>query len=119
MDKPGNGKWGMGVPADEKGADREQITPFCTGLPCSPAKTLSSGLRSIGFVSCGFEEIVAFFFLEEGADVTDRLPELVVCSNWPTHSSSKTANGHRKQLDQDGYSIRHSPSGVPSDVRFA
>ena len=35
-------------------------------------------LRSIGLISCGFEEIVAIFFGEEVADVADRLPELVM-----------------------------------------
>ena len=34
-------------------------------------------MRSIGLISCGFEEIVAFFFGKEVADVADRLPELV------------------------------------------
>lgn len=37
-------------------------------------------LRSFGFISCGFEEVVAFFFGEEVADLSDRLPELVVGS---------------------------------------
>ena len=39
-----------------------------------------SALRSIGFMSCGFEEVVAFFVPEEVADVSDRLPELVIGS---------------------------------------
>ena len=30
-------------------------------------------LRSFGFISCGFEEVVAFFFLEEVADLADGL----------------------------------------------
>ena len=35
----------------------------------------------IGFISCGFEEIVAFFWVEKTADVVDRLPELFICSS--------------------------------------
>ena len=35
-------------------------------------------MRSIGFISCCFEEVVALFFLEEVADVADGFPELVV-----------------------------------------
>jgi hypothetical protein len=37
-------------------------------------------LRSVGFISRSFEEVVAFFLLEEIADGSDSLPELVVCS---------------------------------------
>ena len=37
-------------------------------------------LRSIGFIPCGFEEVVAFFILEEVADVSDGLLELVIAS---------------------------------------
>ena len=37
-------------------------------------------LRSIGFISCGFEEVVALFVLEEVADLSDGLPELVAGS---------------------------------------
>lgn len=35
-------------------------------------------LLSIGFISCGFEDVVAFFFGQEFADVADRFPELIV-----------------------------------------
>ena len=44
-------------------------------------------LRSIGFISCGFEEVVALFVLEEIADLADSLPELVIgsCSGFPDH----------------------------------
>ena len=35
-------------------------------------------LRSIGFISCCFEEVVALFFLEEVADVAEGFPELIV-----------------------------------------
>ena len=34
-------------------------------------------MRSIGFISCSFEEVVAFFFGEEIADVAGGFPELV------------------------------------------
>ena len=37
-------------------------------------------LRSIGLISCRFEEVVALFFLEEVADLADGFPELVVGS---------------------------------------
>jgi hypothetical protein len=37
-------------------------------------------LRSFGLISCRFEEVVAFFFPEEVADLDDFLPELVVGS---------------------------------------
>ena len=36
--------------------------------------------RLIGFVTCGFEEVVAFFVREQIADVSDRVPELIVGS---------------------------------------
>ncbi len=39
-----------------------------------------SVLRSIGFITRSLEEVVAFFLLEEVADASDGLPELVVCS---------------------------------------
>ena len=37
-------------------------------------------MRSIGFISCSFEEVVAFFVLEDVADGSDGLPELVIGS---------------------------------------
>ena len=37
----------------------------------------TSMLLSIGFISGGFDQVVAFFFGEEVADLADRLPELV------------------------------------------
>jgi hypothetical protein len=39
-----------------------------------------SVLRLVGFMSRSFEEVVAFFVPEEVADVSDRLPKLVVHS---------------------------------------
>jgi hypothetical protein len=34
-------------------------------------------LRSFGFTSCGFAEVMAFFFLEKVADLADGFPRRV------------------------------------------
>ena len=34
-------------------------------------------LRSISLISCSFEEVIAFFLIEDVADVYDGFPELI------------------------------------------
>ena len=45
-----------------------------------PRDGFQSVLRLIGFIVCSFEKVVALFVIEDVADASDSLPELVVCS---------------------------------------
>ena len=83
-------------------------------------------LRSIGFISCSFEEVVAFFLLEEVADASNGLPELVVCSGsglsdqgfdlGECHLDGVQVGGVRRQEQEPGANVFQDRGGLRTSV---
>ena len=69
-------QWGV-LPEQQPWADDPKN---CQSCRIAHHNSIYSVLRLIGSVSCGFEEIEAFFVSEEVADVTYGVPEFVVGS---------------------------------------
>jgi len=56
-------------------------------------------LRSIGFIACGLEEIVAFLIGEKITDVTDGAPEVIVGPRGgPSDKSVELGKGRNRPI---------------------
>ena len=70
---------GAGVPPRSLARDLDRTIVRAAGVPAC-GRDRQSVLRSIGFVSCGVEEAVAFLFGAEVAEIASSPPELVICA---------------------------------------